>query len=332
MKKVFLMFLAVMVLSGLMMIPVTAAPSDGEISTDKSEYLEGELIKVSYRFNSADSTKQRRINIYKGSVSDDNFVWAMSATGQEGSGHHIYFWSLPDGKAALSSPGTYIMKVVNGFNGDYGKEITSSFTVKANPNLVDKPSIALTKKVNSLEDMLQIRFNGLSDGVIRLRDEYEEDGTRKPYTLTIKIYDDVDFPVTQVLLYNGNDYLGLSGVIEFDPTELWEGDFYMLLESDDPTLDLSDTRFDFSMVSQLEEETEEPTNEPEMTPETTPETTPESTPTSDVQTQAPASPTASVDASKGDSGNTVLWIVIAVAGVLIVALAVVVVLLLKKKK
>lgn len=332
MKKVFAMFLTAMVLCSLMMIPVAAAPSDGEISTEKSEYLEGELIKVNYRFNSADSTKKRRINIYKDSVSDDNFVWAMSATGTEGSGHHIYFWSLPDGKAALSSPGTYIMKVVNGFNGDYGKEITSTFTIKANPNLVDKPTIALTQKVNSLEDMLQIRFNGITDAVIRLKDELEDDGTQLPYTLTVKIYDDVDFPVTQVLLWNGVDYLGISGVVELDPTELWEGDFYMLLESDDPTLDLSNTRFDFSMVSQLEAETEEPTNKPETTPATTPETTPESTPTSDVQTQAPASPTASVDASKGDSGNTVLWIVIAVAGVLIVALAVVVVLLLKKKK
>ena len=326
MKKVFAIVLTVMMLC-CMMIPVHAS-SAGEIGTDKAEYLEGEMIKMYYEFPAKDPDRQ--IWVYKNSVAEGNRVWVISATGVSNEGYHPLFYPAN----TLATPGDYIMKVVKK-NGDaYSHDITATFKVKANPGLNRTPSISLDKTTYNLGDIIKIHYDGITDAL--------------PYDkiLQITFYDSMDVPVSSdaIYLWDTRTYIGISGTLEVDTSELdfWADSYYAILESNDESMNLSNTRVDFT-IADPDLNTQAPATDAPAT----------QAPATDAPaTQAPATDVPAPDAPTDDSAiatpvvdgtetpenggqrgnNTVLFLVIGISAALFVALVVVVILLIKKKK
>lgn len=306
MKKVILWMLAVLMLAGMLAVPVWA--DEEFVKTEKSEYLEGELIKVSYQFLDEDS--DRRIYIYKDSVSEENRVWVVSATGLEGGGHHVYFWYDTEHAGAAGKadkPGKYIMKVVNKDGSDYDRNIGGTFTVAANPEKDELPQIYLEKTEYGAEETLQIFYKGISDVI-----GYQN-------TLKIVLWDSYEFPVEEFVLWNGSTYAGLSGVIEYDLSELWEGEFRVTLETTDELLQLGDSEATFTVGSGSgEDATGAPATEIPVTPAPA--------------TEAPAQ-TAKAPAQETKQKDSAGWVLpVVIVGAVVLAAAAIIAVLLKKRK
>lgn len=299
MKRVFAVLFAALLLCGIMLTPVMAT-SDEYVTTDKEEYVEGEMIHMSYSFAAKDS--ERQIYVYRDSIAEENLVWVISATGKTNSGYHVLFWP----ENTLATPGNYIMKVVKKGGGDYGKDITSTFTVKENPDLDRNPSISMEETEVLLDGTLTFNYSGITDAI-----------GWNSYPLKVVLYDEDDFELEQWNLWDGSEWAGVSGTIEYECAELWQGDFYLSLVSEDPNLDLSEARVDFSIVDEVETAT------PSATPEATEESTPTPTPTV----------TSTDDGTDTDNGDSTPWIIVGIVAALVVVVgAVVVVIVFKKKK
>ncbi len=331
MKKVFAMVFAVMMLCGMMLIPVSAS-SDGSISTDKTEYLEGEMVEISYEFSAADTNKKRSIWIFK---DNDlvNPVKIMSATGKSGKGLTPYWYpNYAEGGKPLQA-GNYVMKVMDENSVPHTPEITATFKVKANPGLTRNPSFSLDKSTYNLTDTIVVSYDGITDSL--------------PYnrTLQLTIYDDVDFPASEepIYLWDTREYNGISGELEIDLSDfdLWTGDFYAVLEFSDEYMDMSHTRIDFQIVDTNSTSTTAPGasqipdagNDATVPPASTNEPVGDETNApadGEVGSQPSVAPTQTPEEKSG--GNTLLYVVIGIAAVLGIALVVVVVLLVKKKK
>lgn len=325
MKKVFAFVFTVMMIASMALVPVSAS-SGGTIATDKSEYLEGEMIHVEFEFPAKDT--ERQIWIYKGEIKMENRIWVVSATGTANEGYHPIFWP----ENTIATPGDYTMVVMKK-NGDaYESDITATFTVKANLNLSRRPTISLDKDTYGLEDIITVRYDGVTDAL--------------PWNkiLQITIYDDMDFPASNapIYLWDTRVYNGISGSLEIDLAEfdLWEGDFYAILESNDESMDLSYSRVDFKIADTNSSATNAPEQGGDKTPEQGGDETPEMSPTPSEGTDATVPPTTTDEPSvvptqaptKTQSDNTLLYVVIGIAAALGIALVVVVVLLVKKKK
>lgn len=328
MKKLFTILLAVTILCSMMLVPVSA--SNGEIGTDKAEYLVGEMVEFYYDFPAKDSNRQ--IWIYKGSVADDNRIWVMSATGLSNHGLHIEVWP----ENTLLTEGSYIMRVADKTTKELDPTITATFTVKANPNLDREVGISLDKNVYNVDDTIVLSYKGITDALPKK-------------ALQVTFYDANDIPANDVPIYlwNASEPAKMSGTIEIDMTDydFWSGSYYAVVEMQGFAIDYSSTRIDFTVVdpdmSTEAPATNVPTTNVPVTDAPVTEAPATDAPATDAPvTEAPATDDASAsvpvtDAPDGDSNNgsnTVLWVVVGIAGALLVALVVVVILLLKKKK
>lgn len=309
MRKVLAIVLMVVMLASMMLLPVSAS-NTGKIWTDKTEYLEGEMVHVYFEFPAADTNRQ--IWVYKGEAVRENRVWVISATGTENHGLHPIFWH--DTGTSMATPGDYTMVVMNKTTGEaYSPKLSSTFKIKANPGLTRTPTISLDKAVYSFDSIMTVSYDGITDAL--------------PYDKIIQItlYDSDDFPASSdpIYLWDTRNYIGINGTLEIDLSELdlWAGEFYAILESNDESMDLSYSKVDFTVADGqiAEEPSEMPSNEVEST-----EPAGENTPT-------PAPETTTAPQNEGGD-NTLIVVVLVIAGVVIAALAAVVVILLKKKK
>ena len=325
MKKLFAIVLAVMMLCSMMLVPVSA--SGGEIGTDKAEYLVGEMIEFYYSFSAKDANRQ--LWIYKGSVAEENRIWVMSATGLENHGLHLEVW--PEG--TLLTEGNYIMRVADKSTKVLDPNITATFTVKANPNLDREVGISLDKSTYNVDDTIVVSYKGITDALPKK-------------ALQVTFYDENDIPVneTPIYLWNASEPAKMSGTIEVDMSDMdfWSGSYYAVVEMQGFVIDYSSTRVDFTVVDP-DLATEAPVTQAPVTqapateaPATeAPATEAPATDAPSEETETPAdetiAPTDGGSVNKSGS-NVVLWVVVGIAGALLVALVVVVILLLKKKK
>lgn len=325
MKKLFAIVLAVVILCSMLLVPVSAS-SSGEIGTDKAEYLVGEMVEFYYSFSAKDSNRQ--IWIYKGSVAEENRIWVMSATGLENHGLHIEVWP----ENTLLTPGNYIMRVADKSTKELDPNITATFTVKDNPDLDREVGISLDKTTYNLDDTIVVSYKGITDALPKK-------------ALQITFYDENDIPAneTPIYLWDAQEPAKMSGTIEVDMSELdfWAGSYYAVVEMQGFAIDYSSTRIDFTVVDPSST-TEAPATDAPATDVPTTDAPATDAPVTDAPaTDAPATeipndgteaPVATEQPDGNGGSNVMLWVVVGIAGALLVALVVVVILLIKKKK
>ncbi len=353
MKKVLAMVLAVLMLVSLMLVPVSAS-SSGRIWTDKTQYLEGEMIRHYYEFPATDSN--RCVWVFK-DTDLVNPVKIFTASGLEGSALSTYWYKKSDEGGTPLRPGNYIMKVTDLDGNPCSPEISTTFKIKSNPRLTRQPSIALDKSVYNLEDTIILSYDGITDAL--------------PYNKTVQvtIYDELGIGISEepIYLFDENNFNGISGTITLDMSEMdfYPGPHYAVIEMEDNYIDYSHTRIDFTVVDPAAATeapateapatnapatqapatqapatqapaTEAPATEAPATEAPATEAPATEAPATEAPaTEAPATEAPATEAPEKNSdggNNTILWVVIGIAGVLLVGAAVVVVILLKKKK
>lgn len=251
------------------------------IQTDKTEYKSGEIFKVSFQFDYAESN--RYICIYKESAdTHNNLKYIVSATGTSGWAYAPanIGWTWHGGgptivKANLVA-GTYIMKVMYLNAGaattsapDYvtgpKSKISATFTVVANTGSAD-PSISATETELEAGEDLQIAFDGVTNKL----------GTK---TLKIELKNSAGTTVKTWDLWNGTtQYAGINGTVSYTD-DLAAGTYTASLVCSDAEFALGNKQIQFTVKAQSNPPTHTPTTTPETTPTNTPNTP--NTPTGD---------------------------------------------------
>ncbi len=248
-------------------------PVVGTIATDKAEYKSGEMIKVSYDFDIAESN--RYICIYKDEVDYNKLMFVMGATvlSHEGVWAPVNIgWTWhgggPDIITRPLQPGNYIMKVMYLNAGaattsapDYvtgsKSKITATFTVVANTGS-DVPVISATKTDLEAGEDLQIAFDGVTNKL----------GTK---TLKVELKNGAGTTVKTWDLWNGStQYAGLNGMVSYTD-DLAAGTYTASLICSDAEFALGNKQIQFTVKAQ---------SNPLLPTPTTPPNTP-NTPTGD---------------------------------------------------
>ena len=192
------------------------APEGGTVSTNKFEYKSGEMVKLSYNFDEADSS--RRIGIYKDEGTSISLMYAADGTSTFDDGiwvpsnNVVWNWQA-GGPSIMTQPlpvGNYIVKVVY-IEGDALQStsyvegalsnITARFTVVENTGSAN-PTISATKTELEAGEDLEIAFDGVTN-------ELGEN------TLQIKLENSVGTVTTWNLWDGSTEYAGLNGTVMY---------------------------------------------------------------------------------------------------------------------
>ena len=277
MKKGICVFLSVMLfvtmlLSGTVLV---SAASTEYIKTDKTEYKSGEMVKISYSLDVAESG--RFICVYRnGEAIYNNLMYAMSAASLSNEGTLVpsssVVWTWHGGGPSIMtsrlSAGSYIIKVmyltgVSTNAPDYVEgaksSFTSTFTVVDNTGSAN-PTISATKTELEYGEDLEIAFDGVTN-------ELGEN------TLQIKLENSAGTVTTWNLWDGSTEYAGLNGAVSYTD-DLAAGTYTAKLVCSDGAFTLGNSEIQFTVQAAPNTPTPTPTSTPASTPTNAPANTP----------------------------------------------------------